>query len=211
VQLHYDLGKDRKYFTSTVEMFKTDKWGSTFFFVDMDYGITEDLDGVNMAYWEIARGLKFWESPFEIHLEYNGGFGQFEALPHTGAYQINDAWLVGFNYTFANADFTKTFTVQAMYKYIKNVEDVSFQITGVWNLNYFNNKLTFCGFADFWKEPIDMDFDGKVDIDYVFLAEPQLWYNFTENFSLGGEVEFANNFVKEGFQVNPTLGAKWTF
>src|SRR5665648_1111147 len=38
VQLHYDIGKDRKYLTSTVEMFKPDKWGSTFFFIDMDYG-----------------------------------------------------------------------------------------------------------------------------------------------------------------------------
>lgn len=26
VQLHYDLGKDRKYLTSTVEMFRPDKW-----------------------------------------------------------------------------------------------------------------------------------------------------------------------------------------
>lgn len=45
VQLHYDFGgalydKDlhgRPVLTSTVEMFKADKWGSTYFFVDMDY------------------------------------------------------------------------------------------------------------------------------------------------------------------------------
>ena len=45
VQLHYDFGgalydKDldgRPALTSTVEMFKPDKWGSTYFFVDMDY------------------------------------------------------------------------------------------------------------------------------------------------------------------------------
>ena len=35
IQLHYDLG--RKGITSTVEMFKPDKGGSTFFFVDLDY------------------------------------------------------------------------------------------------------------------------------------------------------------------------------
>ncbi|HYX09999.1 MAG TPA: DUF5020 family protein, partial [Bacteroidales bacterium] len=33
IQLHYDFGKDRKYLTSTVEMFKPDQWGSTFFFI----------------------------------------------------------------------------------------------------------------------------------------------------------------------------------
>ena len=38
VQTHYDMGKDRGYLTTTVEMFKPDKMGSTFFFVDMDYG-----------------------------------------------------------------------------------------------------------------------------------------------------------------------------
>ena len=45
IQLHYDFGgalydKDlhgRPVLTSTVEMFKADKWGSTYFFVDMDY------------------------------------------------------------------------------------------------------------------------------------------------------------------------------
>ena len=45
VQLHYDFGHSiydelstRPKLTSTVEMFKADKWGSTFFFIDMDYG-----------------------------------------------------------------------------------------------------------------------------------------------------------------------------
>lgn len=44
IQLHYDFGGDlydelgtRPSLTTTVEMFKPDKWGSTFFFVDMDY------------------------------------------------------------------------------------------------------------------------------------------------------------------------------
>lgn len=30
IQLHYDLGKDRKFFTSTVEMFRPDNWGTSF-------------------------------------------------------------------------------------------------------------------------------------------------------------------------------------
>ncbi len=54
VQLHYDFGgalydKDldgRPALTSTVEMFKPDKWGSTYFFVDMDY----KSSGVASAY-----------------------------------------------------------------------------------------------------------------------------------------------------------------
>lgn len=71
IQLHYDFGhslydefKDsRAKITTTVEMFKPDKWGSTFFFVDMDYADNE----VKSAYWEIARELKFWDGPLSIH------------------------------------------------------------------------------------------------------------------------------------------------
>ena len=51
VQLHYDMGRGCT--TSTVEMFKADDGGSTFFFVDMDYN-----PKVSGAYWEIARELK---------------------------------------------------------------------------------------------------------------------------------------------------------
>lgn len=212
VQLHYDFGENRKYLTSTVEMFKPDKWGSTFYFIDMDYGIKDELEGVNMTYWEIARGLSFWDFPFEIHMEYNGGFGEYAKKNNKlYSYQIEDAWLFGGHYTFSNEDFSRTFTIQLMYKYIKNVENLSFQITGVWELNYFDGKVTFTGFADFWEEPVDFDNDGIDDADYVFQAEPQLWYNFNEHLSLGTEIEFANNFVKEGFQINPTLGAKWIF
>ena len=75
IQLHYDFGrslydkdlKDRPVLTSTVEKFHPDKWGSTYFFVDMDY----TSDGVAAAYWEIARELKFWKNPFSVHVEYN--------------------------------------------------------------------------------------------------------------------------------------------
>ena len=209
VQLHYDLGKDRKYLTSTVEMFKTDNWGSTYYFVDMDYG-AGGAQGVGMGYWEISRGLKFWKSPFELHVEYNGGFGQFKATPYNGAYQINDAWLFGGNYTWNTADFSKIFTLQAMYKTIQDKNTSSFQITGVWAIQMLKNKVTFSGFADFWRED---NFAGTSDMTkYVFLTKPQLWYNCTEHLSLGTEEDISANFSgHKGFMVNPMLSAKWTF
>lgn len=76
IQLHYDFGSalynsldTRPKVTTTVEMFKPDRWGSTYFFIDMDY----TKNGVAGAYWEIFRELKFWEPPFSVHVEYNGG------------------------------------------------------------------------------------------------------------------------------------------
>jgi hypothetical protein len=87
------------------------KWGSTFFFVDFDYDVMM-LKGVSLAYMEIARALKFWDSPFALQVEYNGGFGQFNAGDITRSYQINDAWLAGVQYTWNNPDYTRIFTLQ---------------------------------------------------------------------------------------------------
>ena len=62
IQLHYDFGRSlydkdlqgRPLLTSTVEKFHPDTWGSTYFFVDMDY----TSEGVAAAYWEIALSLR---------------------------------------------------------------------------------------------------------------------------------------------------------
>ena len=212
VQMHYDLGKGRSYLTSTVEMFRPDKHGSTFFFIDMDYNVG-DVEGVSLAYWELARGLKFWESPFELHLEYNGGFGQFTTPSGNGAYTINDAWLFGGNYTWNTTDFSKIFTLQAMYKNIRGKNANSFQLTGVWTVMMLDGKVAFTGFADFWREDNSFIYPTTTKTtDFVFLSEPQLWYNFNKNFAAGGEVELSSNFGgMEGFNVMPTLGLKYTF
>jgi hypothetical protein len=205
VQLHYDMGEGRGFLTSTVEMFKPDKLGSTFFFIDMDYNVG-DVEGISLAYWEIARALKLGDSPFAFHGEFNGGFGQYAP---GGSYQIENAWLTGFEYSWNAGDFSKGFTLQALYKYIRGKHDASFQLTGVWYLNFAKNKLSFTGFADFWRE--DMVF-GTNETKFVFLSEPQLWYNFSKNFAVGTEVELSSNFGgMEGFNVMPTLGAKVTF
>jgi hypothetical protein len=212
VQLHYDLGKDRNYLTSTVEMFKPDRWGSTFFFVDMDYNVG-DVKGVSMAYWEIARSFNLGKSQLAAHIEYNGGFGQYYIPDHFEAYQINDSWLAGLDYNYNNEDFTRGFTLQMLYKYIRDKHDASFQLTGVWYMYMLNKKLTFSGFADFWMEDNSfIENDIEETTKFVFQSEPQLWYNFTEHFSLGSELEIGYNFVPvKGFRVNPTLGAKWEF
>ena len=207
VQLHYDMGKDRGYLTSTVEMFKPDKTGNTFFFIDFDYGVG-DVEGVSLSYFEIARCFKLGKSPFSWHGEYNGGFGQWKAGAAGGAYTINNAWLTGIDYSWNASDFSRGFSLKALYKNIANTMDSkpnSFQITGVWYLNFAKGKMSFTGFADLWREKTAF---GKM----VFLSEPQLWYNINKNFAAGGEIELSNNFGgMDGFKVMPTLGAKYTF
>ena len=207
VQLHYDFGKERQFLTSTVEMFKTDQWGSTFFFVDMDYDV-DDVEGISLAYWEIARDLKFWDAPLTFHVEFNGGFGQF-SLPdgNKQAYDINNMWLAGAAYSFNSKDFSKGITFQALYKYIRNKHNLAYQLTAIWHAHFLSGRLSFLGFADFWKEENQM-----LNTTHIFLTEPQLWYNFNDHFSLGSEVELGYNFGNlKGLAIMPTLGAKWSF
>ena len=115
IQLHYDFGRHiyskdapaRPRLTSTVEMFRPDSWGNTFFFIDMDYGGS----GIRGAYWEIAREFKFWEAPFAIHAEYNGGL--------TNKFSFHSAFLLGGTYALNDPDFSYGFTITPMYKYIR--------------------------------------------------------------------------------------------
>ena len=217
VQLHYDFGEDRKMVTTTIEMFKPDKYGSSFFFIDLDYSSdARDVDnGVSLAYWEIARSFKWSETQkFEPRVEFNSG--------NVTGFPINNAWLVGAQYTFNNADFSRVLTLQANYKHIKDgknddgeLKNLSgFQLTAVWGIHLLDRKLSLTGFADFWREDVTVitdagDFEKK---EFVFLTEPQIWYNLNSNLSLGGEIEISSNFgLNDGFMVNPTLAAKWTF
>ena len=207
VQLHYDF--ERGHFTSTVEMFKPDNWGNTFFFVDMDYNGANGE--INLGYWEIARELKFWDAPISAHVEYNGGL--------TNGFSFGNAYLAGPSYTYLAKDFSYGITLMALYKYITLTptdKPHNFQLTAVWFYNMLDGKLTFSGFADFWKEDHTVSNDGFVEdfqsSEYIFLSEPQLLYNATKNFSVGGEVELALDFGGvPGFKVRPTLAAKWTF
>lgn len=210
LQLHYDFGHNVA--TSTVEMFRPDGGGSTFFFVDMDYS-----PKVSGAYWEIARELCFWKQSkanwLSVHIEYNGGL-------NTTAGSFNNAFLGGLTYSGHSKDWSKTWSLSAMYKVIPGTVNAAgeaqvhnFQITGVWNLDFFNHWLSFNGFADFWREA--RAWQGT---NFIFLTEPQLWVNLNKisgwdkvRLSVGTEVELSCNFVRKGFTAMPTVALKWNF
>ena len=216
IQLHYDFGRnlysneegDRQKVTVTLEQFKADDWGSWYYFFDVD--LTNET--TRSIYTEISREINLGKaSPFAAHVEYDGGLWHAPAIGN-GSYQ--QAGLAGIAYNGHSADYSKTWSVQALYKqFFKSYEGThsyaSFQLTGVWGLNFLDNKMTFSGFIDFWR--------GEKANNHgclVILSEPQLWYNVNKHFSVGTEVEFSNNFIvnyynDKTFFVNPTLGVKW--
>jgi hypothetical protein len=199
IQLHYDFGANRNYFTSTIERFKPDANGSLFYFIDFNYGVNGPIE----AYMEIARELKFWDAPFSAHIEYNGGLHSQNGGPN---FNISNAYLLGGTYSLNSKDFTKGISLSAMYKYIqKNTEPNNFQLTAVWYLHMLNRKVSFTGFADFWREK-----NSFLGTEFIFLSEPQIWYNITDKISAGGEIELGYNFAGvKGFNVCPTLAVKY--
>ena len=53
-QLFYDFGSDRKFVTLTLEMFKADKWGNTYFFVDHDFNYDDHVEGEPRTRWQLS-------------------------------------------------------------------------------------------------------------------------------------------------------------
>lgn len=198
LQLHYDFGAGRKYLTSTIERFKPDANGSLFYFVDLNYSANGPME----AYMEIARELKFWDGHFSAHIEYNGGLHAETPL----GFQINNAYLLGGTYSANNQDFSKGISLSAMYKLIQgNTDPHNYQLTAVWYMHFLNRKISFTGFADFWREK------SFLGTSHVFLSEPQLWYNFNKSISAGTEIELGYNFGGvAGFKVCPTLAIKYS-
>ena len=220
LQVFYDLGKDRKLVTTTLEMFKGDDWGSTFFFVDYDYTTKDQRDakiyGTQSTYMEIERALNFWQDTqlgaLSAHVEFQAGrFGGFSARN----------WLFGAEYFLHNADFSNTFTLALLYKTYtdKNASDLPLQFSGVWGMNnlFGVEGLRFSGFLDVWGENADWNIaDPDDDTSFKFLSEPQLWYKVGQffdcpNLNVGGEVELSYNFRDKGCVCNPCLGLKWEF
>lgn len=220
LQTFWDFG--RGHVTTTLEGYYGDNWGDTFFFVDYDYN-TKNPDGkfigVSGSYFEIARGLNFWKNTsladLSAHVEYNGGVGFG-----------SQNFLFGADYLLHNADYSNTFKFSLMYKtFCGNASsDTPLQFTFVWGMkNLFGvDGLNFSGFADIWGEntkywyadPVD---DQAEEGKFIFISEPQLWYNVgkhfgVDNLNIGTEIELSYNFAgNHGFYCRPCLGTKWVF
>lgn len=215
LQTFYDFGKDRNYITTTFEMFKADKFGDTFWFIDHYFADKDQRDAgvasaINGSYFEVERGINFWQDSelkdLSAHVEYDGSTW--------GA----GIWCFGAKYFLHSADFANTLTLYLMYDLHVGVgeADVPLKFSAVWGCNdlFGAQGLTFKGFCDLWG---NNSYWGENEMTkFSFLAEPQLWYNlgsaFDNHLDLGTEIELSYNFAgNKGFMCNPCLGLRWTF
>ncbi|MBR5660246.1 MAG: DUF5020 family protein [Bacteroidales bacterium] len=214
VQVFYDFGKDRQYMTTTFEMFKGDKFGDTFFFIDHYYTQKDQrpdvASAINGSYFEIERGINFWQESdlkdLSGHVEYDGTtWGQ-------------GTWCFGAKYFLHSQDFSNMLTLYAMFETFQGFgkADIPVKFTAVWSMaGLFGVKgLTFKGFADLWSNNTIWGLGDETK--FTFLTEPQLWMNlgsaFDNHLDIGCEIEISCNFAgNKGFMVNPCAGIRWAF
>ena len=198
LQLHYEASEDRVYLVSTLEMFKPDTYGSTFWFVDMEYD-APGVKSVSLSYWEIARSFTLPIKNLSATVQYNDGVANFGSL--------GQVWLLGVNY-YLDLGFIALPT-DILYRKAQGSDAPDFQLTTTWFMPLLDGNVEFSGFIDIWTQDEFGD-DGK---QVVILGEPQIWYNANKHFSIGSELEISNNFVygSDGLQLLPTIGMRWTF
>lgn len=175
----------------TLEHFSQDKYGTTYFFTDLE--LSEPKINQSLSLTKIMRTISI-KNNWSAHLEYNGGL--FYSPNYSSS--IPNAYLVGADYFIHSKDFTKTLNLKASYKYISILNENTFQISGIWNVHLLEKKLSLLGFAHYWRELNNN----------VFYSEPQIWYNITPKFSIGGEVKTSYNFNQSGINVTPLAGIK---
>jgi hypothetical protein len=216
VQMHYDFGEDRKLYTATLEMFRPDSLGSTFWFVDMDFNFPGKPRSISAAYLEFSRefyipGLRKHKAfdQLTFHIEYNDGFTAYKDTSGTPfAASYNSVFLTGFCHPLTIGKFV--ITTQWLCRIPRGMDVPDFQFTMVWYQPLWKGKLLLTGFADLWSQDKILNPDTK---ELVFQTEPQLWVMLTPKISLGGEVEISKNFPvgPNEWEFFPTLGFRWEF
>jgi hypothetical protein len=211
LQVHYDLGEERKYFTTTLEMFKPDEYGSTFFFVDLDYDFPES-HSISLAYFEFARYFTVYKQ-ISFTIQYNDGIVVSKGESNNNGFTLNQSWLAGLSYPF-DLGFL-ILNTDLLFKKIYNSQAPDGQITFFWLLTLLEGQLTFNGFIDVWSQDksIRAQSPSEDQKEVVFLAEPQVWYNIIQHVSIGTEIELSNNFLpyQDEIKINPTVAVKWNF
>ena len=204
LQLHYEFDEERRYFIGTLEMFKPDDHGSTFWFVDIEYNDGVEEQSASLVYWELTRmfnipGVK----GLTAGLQYNDGLDTFGGF--------GNVWLAGVEYPI-DLKFI-TLVTSVWYRHAES-QDPNLQATVVWFKPLLGDKLIFTGFLDIWgQNNFDSDAQGS-DAQWVILAEPQLWYKISHSISVGGEIKISKNFIYssgDDLKIYPTLGVKWEF
>lgn len=223
LQLHYDFGKalypkllsTRPALTLTVEQQSVDKFGDTFYFVDMNL---QGGGGVG-AMWKFFRNLRFWQGPLSWHIRYDGGLLTRPTDKGRIAIPMQDAFFTGATYTYLRPDRKLVLSFTPSYKYIRgHHKPHNWELVAVWKYAPGNGLFSATGFFTFWQEERIWQGD-KTTSRFKMMSQPQFWLNLNKvkgfsphlNLSLGTELRFSHNIEAKQLIFAPTLALKWSF
>jgi hypothetical protein len=203
-QLHRDF--NREIYTSTVEIFGIDKWGSSFFFADFDF----DSAGQTASYFEVSRNVLLKRTKcggLNLSLQFNDGVAAFDEA--AGQKSIPRTWLAGPTISEIKWGAVQ-FEVQALFRQ-EFASDLGWQITTVWFWPVWKTPFEFLGYFDWNSNEYGAN-------PTSFQADPQLQYRY-HHAALGTEFEFSRNFQgaytkEDGFEfrkwyVHPTVFVRY--
>ncbi|HHM24171.1 MAG TPA: DUF5020 family protein [Bacteroidetes bacterium] len=210
LQHHFDFGRERHYFTNTLEGLAVDGWGAWFGFIDVDHRSRRSgtaghdwQPGAQLIYFEINRyfGLsKFfsasWMKSWDFTVQYNDSDAGF--IPY--------AYLIGFS---KNGILGKWLDAHLEFLFRKEEgERPGWQLTGVWFREFHVGQWPWqvSGYFDLWKN----------DFGRFFMAEPQLLFSLrpllgSRRFWLGTEWELNWGEEPQYRSINPTLFLRYDF
>jgi hypothetical protein len=210
IQHHLDFGKDRHFFTNTLEGLAFDDLGAWFGFIDVDH--KSNKSGFEGGNWQLGSQLIY----FEINRYFSMGnilkSNTLKNLDFTIQYNDSDAdfiphaYLLGFSVNQIFPSF-----MDAHLEFLFRQEDkqkAGWQLTGVWfkDWNLFGLNWQFLGYFDWWKN----------DFGRFFMAEPQLVFNLEsiglgKRFWFGTEWEINLGEDSDYNSTNPTIFLRYDF
>ncbi len=221
IQIHYDLGRylypetqaNRPALTGTIEQQSVDRFGDTFYFVDMSF---LEQGAVN-ANWKFMRNLRFWKAPVAWHVRYDGGLRFVNAPMSNVAISMNDAFMTGASYTYLTSDRRLMLSGSVLYKYINRApQPHNYELCTVWKYAPGTGLFSATGFISFWQQH---DPRPGWNTQFKLMMQPQFWLNLNKieqlpndlNLSLGSEIRISRNIDAPQWIVAPTLALKWSF
>lgn len=178
-QLHRDF--HREIFTSTLEVFEADRFGTTFLFTDFDYGST----GQQGSYFEVSRNIRVvpvGKARANFSLQFNDG-----VLPSDAKYGKGIPRTILYGIAVSDLQWGAAyFEMQALARQ-EFAADLGWQLTAVWDWPISQTPFEFLGYVD-WNSNTTGHRPTSVQ------TEPQLQWNW-KNLALGTEVEISRNFT----------------
>ncbi len=216
LQFHYDFRhsldphlNNKNFPTLYFQDFQQKDFGS--FLLQMQCDFTGEKNNIGKFYMQVSQTLKFWDPAIYLQFEYSGGLGVIESI--NSAYYISNAFSTGLSYPFQWDDAWFNLSLSyALNMFKKLSQDMLFSF--YWGKGIMNYKIEFTGDFEIYTQnknhgdEYTLKQHGK---RFCFYAEPQIWFNMSEPFSIGSKIYIYYHVLTYNniFQLYPTIAVRY--